>query len=608
MPAITLVVTNAGRAALVDAVNAGTFAVRIAAAGLSATAFTPLATAVALPGEFARINGVSGAAVDPATISLVIRDDSNAAYTLRALGLFLNDGTLFAIHSQPGAILEKSADSVALIVVDVRFADIDATMLTFGDANFLNPPATTSVQGVVELATDIETIAGDDAIRAATPAGIKAALDSRFGVGAASTFVRTLLTAASATAFRITLGLKSAALKDEGSGNGLDADTLDGHQLRIGANAVTWPGVPFVQPDGVMEVGQRLDFHAINNDPADATAFLGLSGSNFARNGNRLWDAGNDGAGSGLDADLLDGQDGSFYSNIPARLGYTPLNRGGDTLAGRLASSGNFGGSGMSTGIGGLGEIEVRNNGTGAAMMSFHRQGQFAAYLGIDTDNQLKVGGWSIGSFAYVLWHAGNDGAGSGLDADLLDGQDGSFYTNIAARLGYTPYNASNPAGYINGINGGMVTGALGYTPWHAGNDGAGSGLDADLLDGRDAGSFANASHSHGAPDLAPAFGNASLGASGYQAFPGGLLIQWGQYRSFFAGEGSAYVAFPAGFSEAPFSITTTAVNPGSSNQRDTTIQIINRDSVGFNVYFQNNGGSAGNVDGFDWIAIGRYF
>lgn len=28
------------------------------------------------------------------------------------------------------------------------------------------------------------------------------------------------------------------------------------------------------------------------------------------------------------------------------------------------------------------------------------------------------------------------------------------------------------------------VTDALGYTPWHPGNDGAGSGLDADLLDG----------------------------------------------------------------------------------------------------------------------------
>jgi hypothetical protein len=32
------------------------------------------------------------------------------------------------------------------------------------------------------------------------------------------------------------------------------------------------------------------------------------------------------------------------------------------------------------------------------------------------------------------------------------------------------------------------VTGALGYTPWHAGNDGPGSGLNADLLDGLNAG------------------------------------------------------------------------------------------------------------------------
>lgn len=33
-------------------------------------------------------------------------------------------------------------------------------------------------------------------------------------------------------------------------------------------------------------------------------------------------------------------------------------------------------------------------------------------------------------------------------------------------------------------LSGTDVTTALGYTPWHSGNDGAGSGLDADLLDG----------------------------------------------------------------------------------------------------------------------------
>jgi hypothetical protein len=45
-----------------------------------------------------------------------------------------------------------------------------------------------------------------------------------------------------------------------------------------------------------------------------------------------------------------------------------------------------------------------------AAFMSFHRPGSYAVHLGLDTDNQLKVGGWSMGANAYALWHAGNQG------------------------------------------------------------------------------------------------------------------------------------------------------------------------------------------------------
>src|SRR3546814_19243873 len=36
-----------------------------------------------------------------------------------------------------------------------------------------------------------------------------------------------------------------------------------------------------------------------------------------------------------------------------------------------------------------------------------------------------------------------DEGAGNCLDADLLDGQHGSYYTNITARLGFTPLNRS---------------------------------------------------------------------------------------------------------------------------------------------------------------------
>jgi phage-related tail fiber protein len=42
-------------------------------------------------------------------------------------------------------------------------------------------------------------------------------------------------------------------------------------------------------------------------------------------------------------------------------------------------------------------------------------------------------------------------------------------------------------------LSGTDVTTALGYTPWHSGNDGSGSGLDADLLDGYNSATAATA-------------------------------------------------------------------------------------------------------------------
>jgi hypothetical protein len=40
----------------------------------------------------------------------------------------------------------------------------------------------------------------------------------------------------------------------------------------------------------------------------------------------------------------------------------------------------------------------------------------------------------------------------------------------VTTALGYTPYNNTNPAGYITGINSSMVTTALGYTPYNSSN------------------------------------------------------------------------------------------------------------------------------------------
>lgn len=279
MADLTIIVTNAGRAALLNAENTGTAPVVISHAGITSTGFSASPATTAIPNEIKRIATLSGDVLDDETMHLVVRDESADQYSLRSFGLYLGDGTLFAVYGQATPIIEKSTQSLLLLAVDVRFADINAASLTFGNANFLNPPATTDNFGVVELATEAEATTGTDAIRVVTAKGMKTAvtawLNTRLGDGAPSAFVKGLLTAATAAALRLAIGLKGAALKDEGHGNGLDADLLDGQQ-----GAYYLPAAAF--------------------SAANTLTLLKTV----------------DGAGSGLDADLLDGQTGNFYAPI----------------------------------------------------------------------------------------------------------------------------------------------------------------------------------------------------------------------------------------------------------------------------------------------------
>lgn len=221
-------ITTAGRAKLVNDPNTGTNTVLISHIGLTSTGFTPTAAMTQLPGEFKRMTSFGGKSVAADTIHVTLQDSGAEKYTLRGFGLYLSDGTLFALYGQTDAIMEKASISTLLLSADVVLADIDTAQIKFGSAEFLNPPATTEVAGVVELATESETATGSDTSRGVTPRGLKAALDSRFGANAPTPFVKTLLAMATAAAIRAGLELKSAALKDMGHGKGLDADTLDG--------------------------------------------------------------------------------------------------------------------------------------------------------------------------------------------------------------------------------------------------------------------------------------------------------------------------------------------------------------------------------------------
>jgi len=154
--------------------------------------------------------------------------------------------------------------------------------------------------------------------------------------------------------------------------------------------------------------------------------------------------------------------------------------------------------------------------------MSFHVGGDYACYFGLDGGiNDIAVGGWSMGAANYRVWHAGNDGAGSGLDADLLDGAQPSVSASnntIVKRhsSGYIFANYFNTTandvssgvtkvmvetGNDNYIRHGTADAIRAFINVESGAtgdqtaseiltaiktvDGSGSGLDADLLDGK---------------------------------------------------------------------------------------------------------------------------
>ncbi len=212
---------------------------------------------------------------------------------------------------------------------------------------------------------------------------------------------------------------------NDGAGSGLDADLLDGLSSASFARS------------NASDIDQWLSFRVMRNATTGSDGmYIGYGNANSARTriyssgstgghyysdvaGNILrsddatyWHSANDGAGSGLDADTVDGVNPSTAFVAKA----------GDTMTGNLIgnpTAGNFPADGSAAT-----SFEVRSNGAGlaAATMAFHRPGAYAAYFGLGNDNNWRVGGWSMGATSFRLWHEGNDGTGSGLDADTVDG------------------------------------------------------------------------------------------------------------------------------------------------------------------------------------------
>lgn len=96
-------------------------------------------------------------------------------------------------------------------------------------------------------------------------------------------------------------------------GTATNASKLDNYSIGDGASTVAGTAfIPLVRSDSVMEIGRYIDFHSPVGDGIDFVTRLegtstGLIVNTSTGVNGTVWHSGNDGAGSGLDADKIDG-------------------------------------------------------------------------------------------------------------------------------------------------------------------------------------------------------------------------------------------------------------------------------------------------------------
>ncbi len=198
------------------------------------------------------------------------------------------------------------------------------------------------------------------------------------------------------------------------------------------------------------------------------------------------------GADNGLDADLLDGQHGSFYQNadnlnagiVPsARMfgNYDNVTAGyAQTLIGGTITGNYTVNQGITVRFNHANQFDGND---GSIVTGIHGDG--LNIIGVQTvaaqGRRIRLHGSVLTGTSGTYWNSENDGSGSGLDADLLDGNDSSFFRNASnLNAGTVPtgqlsgtynINVSGNAATVSSISSGQVTGALEYTPMNSSRD-----------------------------------------------------------------------------------------------------------------------------------------
>lgn len=148
-----------------------------------------------------------------------------------------------------------------------------------------------------------------------------------------------------------------------------------------------------------------------------------------------------DGAWAAIDAPTTTGAgaSGTWQINVSGELTGTRVGLGYTLAAATVAYGGHAG-------------PQIRGQGGGAAAISFHRPGAYAVNFGLDTDNQLKIGGWSLGETSYVILSSGN--YNSYAPTLTGGGASGTWAISVTGNAGYATYSTyQSGTGTANNFN-----------------------------------------------------------------------------------------------------------------------------------------------------------
>lgn len=282
---------------------------------------------------------------------------------------------------------DGSADTeITLTLADSGIAPGSYTKITLnakGLATAGSSPTTLSGLGISDAFTKTETAAAVQQAVANLVASSPAALDTlkelADALGNDPNFAATMTNALAAKASKAELNTAVSTLLPKAGGTVSGSIVLNNGT--IDSPEISWQTPGFdIRADAV---GKTLRFFAVNNGETTFPLTLDVINKSVQLFGNTAWHSGN------------------FNPVDYVKKGQVLVP--GESPKCMSAATGSIGGI-----SGDASALEVRGNANGAALVSFHRPGNFGAHLGIDTDNQLKVGGWSMGPVAHTIWHAGN--------------------------------------------------------------------------------------------------------------------------------------------------------------------------------------------------------